>query len=131
MRHTINLVEKNQTIKFGGCKIERVGQDDMGYGSERFVVRQRGNMLAMFQTDTEGRPGDMCVHLQVREPYRRRGIGTLIYEFCEQLAAKKDMRLLPSPLLTQYSHAVWKKRAPELLDQTPHKVCILPGHKLD
>jgi GNAT superfamily N-acetyltransferase len=85
---------------------------------ERYeVMRPDGKTVAVFDFDRASRAeeGYWTIHTKVVPEHQRKGIGTTMYDFAEEIAAQAGIQLMPSPFLTPASHALWKKRAPDRL----------------
>ena len=100
MRQLINLCEKrNKTIRIGKYNFKKIRRGDMDGNQLYIVMDDDGNSLAAFSIDRNSRRDEnaLCVHLNVDEHHRRRGIGTLIYEFVEKNGGRRRQGITSEP----------------------------------
>jgi GNAT superfamily N-acetyltransferase len=103
MRDLMNIVESVSDIKF------------VSDGDNHYTVMISDQTVAVFLIDKDAYEDAYSVHLAVKEPYRRRGVGKAIYDFVEELAKADGKILRPGRGLTDDAHRGWLKRNPDMV----------------
>lgn len=85
----------------------------MSSGAERFDLYKNKKIIGKFLVDLSRREeGLASVHSEIAKPYRRMGLGTMVYNWVEQYVAKQGLKLTASQNLSTASFAFWQKRDP-------------------
>lgn len=83
-------------------------------GAEAFELYKSKKFIGQFLVDLSRRDeGLASVHSMIEKPYRRMGLGTMVYDWVEQYIAKQGLKLTASDNLSTASFAFWQKRNPE------------------
>lgn len=104
----LNQPERNpaEVVRYGGFEFHRQ-RSYQPLGNLWFIFKS-GGVVGAFQTEYRG-SDRMSIHVEIESEYQRKGIGTVVYQFADQLAKQADRKLVPGHIQTDASKAFWRK----------------------